>query len=95
MDREKLFIRTLDELQEKLASGDEYEILTASGLIRKLLFDEYKLADQVNQRRVKFRFRFTDTSQGFSASMIAMKPDFWSIVDGLDPECLITNGEVI
>lgn len=40
MKIEELFTRTICELNERISSGDSYELIQASGLLRKLLLDK-------------------------------------------------------
>lgn len=58
MDRQELFDRTVQRLDEIVRDGfDEYAALESSGLVRKLLIDESPLLHQVNrQRRRRVRF---------------------------------------
>ncbi|MFC1918844.1 hypothetical protein ACFLWW_02580 [Chloroflexota bacterium] len=58
MNTEQLFIRTIQDLDEKLRSTDEYEKLMIAGLLRKLLLDDSPLVNQVN-RHIRLRIRFT------------------------------------
>jgi hypothetical protein len=39
MDPTPLFLRTLDDLQQRSEATDEYEVLLAAALLRKLLID--------------------------------------------------------
>jgi hypothetical protein len=48
VDPEALFVRTLDDLGRRAGETDEYEVLLAAGLLRKLLMDDHPLVDQVN-----------------------------------------------
>ena len=48
MDPERLFVHALDDLERRAAATDEYEVLMAAGLLRKLLMDAHPLVDQVN-----------------------------------------------
>ena len=50
MKKEQLFIRTIEDLDNKLNSTDDYEILMIAGLLRKLLLDGGALLDQINSR---------------------------------------------
>lgn len=60
VNRDVLFLRTLEDLQRRVTSKnrDEYEVMTVATLLRKLLLDSGRLADQVNRdRRLKIRLR--------------------------------------
>ena len=81
---EKLFLNTLEDIQNRLINDDPYEILLISGLLRKLFFDDYPLVDQINRvYRLKLVFKIID-------NQVDIKKDpnltFWSIQDGLDPD---------
>lgn len=82
MDREQLFIHTIQDIKERLASTDSYEILMIAALLRKLLLDAFPLVDQVNKsRRIKIKFIINNRPVPSDHHV-----DFWSIEDGLDPE---------
>jgi hypothetical protein len=57
MDDRYLFLSTLDDVREKIRSGDKYKIVKASGLLRHLLIDEHPLLHQIN-RHYKLPIRF-------------------------------------
>lgn len=85
MDRETLFLKTLDDIEERSKSQDPYTILGVSALIRKIFLEKHPLVDTVNQRfREKLKFTI-------SAGRIPKKENlpagsFWSQQDGLDPD---------
>lgn len=82
MNRDLLFIKDLENLEERMQSRDEYEILGIAALLRKLLLDKEPLVDQVNRsRRLKIRFKINPPKIPMDPP-----PTFWSIEDGLDPE---------
>ncbi len=77
-----LFLNTLKDLQTKTTSNDQYEMLIAAALLRKLLIDENSLIDQVNRnRRVKITYLINNKKPFDEADLI-----FWSIQDGFDPD---------
>ena len=86
---DNLFLNTLKDLQTKTTSNDQYEILMAAALLRKLLTDENPLVVQVNRNR-KLKMTFT---------INAVKPldetglVFWSLQDGFDPDT--SNARII
>lgn len=52
-----LFNKTLDEIDEKIANGNEYNILMLAALIRKLLIDgENSLIHQIDKKGQKLEF---------------------------------------
>lgn len=86
MNRDRLFLKTLEDLETRINSQDDYEILMVAALLRKLLLDAYPLMDQVNEkRRLKIRFVINDYQMPVIKTLPTF-PTFWSIEDGLDPE---------
>ena len=84
MDPNTLFLKTLEDIEFRLAQSDPYEILLIAGLLRKLFLDEHPLVDQVNRtHRAKIKFEVTAPLN---------KPDkgdknsLCSVQDGLDPD---------
>lgn len=80
---ESLFLETLRDLEARLASRDDYDVLGISALIRKLLIDASPLVDQVN-RSYRFRILFEVTQPAIpvtrpSTVLISMQ-------DAIDPE---------
>lgn len=54
---EKLFLRTVIDLRARIESDDGYDLIIASGLLRKLLVDGTTLVTLANRRpRLKLRF---------------------------------------
>jgi hypothetical protein len=85
MDPDALFIRTLRDLEQKASSSDEYEVLLAAGLLRKLLMDALPLVDQVNAtRRLKLRFLLNSPTP-YEEMILAEGPTYWSLEDAIDP----------
>jgi hypothetical protein len=94
MNNEELLIHTLDDLSLRINSNDEYEVLLASTLIRKIFLDDHPLIDQVNKKyKIKFEFEFVEITppiiSGFPIT------DFWSVIESLDPSLAPTNAEII
>lgn len=88
MDRDQLFISTFEDLEVRLKSQEEYEILMIAGLLRKLLLDKTPLVDQVNrERRQKIRFIVNDRSVPTDEPI----PEFWSVEDGFDPNTCVPH----
>ncbi len=82
MDNKILFLKTLDDIRNRLESHDEYEILIIDGLLAKLLLDGDSLIKIVNtELKLKIYFIINDR-------MPPNHPDlaFWSLQDGLDPD---------
>lgn len=88
-ESEALFLRTLDDIEKRLAMSDPYEILLIAALIRKLFLDDFPLVDQVNRNhRIKLVFKTTVPLE-LPADIPA--PTFWTVQDGLDPDTAIPN----
>lgn len=82
MTREELFIHTLEDIERRLQSKDEYEILMIAGLLRKLLLDRESVVDIVNRKkRSKISFTVNDREPPQYPRMT-----FWSVEDGFDPD---------
>lgn len=57
IDVKTLFNKTLNELDARINSGDEYSLLMTAGLLRKLLVDgENSLVHQIDKNRKKLSF---------------------------------------
>jgi hypothetical protein len=91
MNRDTLFLRTLDDLGRRVQPGlDEYEVLLIAGLLRKLLLDDPPLIDQVNRER-HLRIRYVINVRPPVWELLGDPPPvFWSEQDGLDPETALT-----
>lgn len=82
---DNLFLNTLKDLQTKIISNDQYEILMAAALLRKLLSDENPLIDQVNRnRKLKIRFTINNKKPLDEAGLY-----FWTVQDGFDPDTAV------
>lgn len=88
-DRETFYLRTIEDLERRIEDSDPYEILLASGLIRKLLLDEDSLVDQVN-KKYKVKLSFKVGISMFHPSTLR-NSQFYSIQDSLDPDGLGAN----
>jgi hypothetical protein len=85
MDPAALFLRTLDDLKHRSEATDEYEVLLAAALLRKLLMDSQPLVDQVNaDHRLKLRFRINGPT-AYEEMVLGDSPVYWSLEDGIDP----------
>jgi len=86
--QEQLYLKTLDDLNNRIVSRDPYEILGASALIRKLFFDDHPLVEQVNQHyKLKFVFNVCFLPAWPPG---VPEPNIYCIQDGLDPD---TSGQ--
>jgi hypothetical protein len=86
VDINNLFLHTLRDLEQRSTASDEYEVLMAAALLRKLLLDGKPLMHQVNRSfNLKLRFRIGSVSP-LEQQIYAMSPTFWAIEDALDPE---------
>jgi hypothetical protein len=84
MTPDELFIRSLDDLHLSINSGDEYEVLRASGIIRQLFLDDHPLVNQVN-RNYKLKLQFSVIQPSIPAIDGIPEPDVWCAVDSIDP----------
>jgi hypothetical protein len=85
VDRDDLFLGTLDELAARTRSGaNEYDYLAASGLIRKLLIDGNPLAHEVNRTR-RLRLRFEVTLDDLNLPPELPVPAFHGRLEGISP----------
>jgi hypothetical protein len=86
VDTESLFLRTLDDLEKRTKVTDEYEVLLAAALLRKLLLDSPPLVDQVNAtHRLKLRFRINGPT-AYEEMIVSDGAVFFSVEDAIDPE---------
>lgn len=53
-----VFLRTLEDIREKIIGFDEYKIIRAAGLIRHLILEEQLLIDKVNKKPFKTSILF-------------------------------------
>lgn len=91
MDTDKLFVRTIDDLKQKLISEDAYEYLKASALLRSLILDGgNSLIHSVNRpeaRRLDIRFKFgTLDSQLRMFKQMNISVSELHILDGFSPK---------
>lgn len=93
MDAERLFLATMGDLDRRLDGTDEYETLMIAPLLRKLLLDGQPLVHQVNAR-YRHRICFRYTTNGYRKLVLEMKPSFWAMEDGLDPETHHTKSAI-
>jgi len=86
-ETERLFVRTLEDMEARIKSTDLYEVLVLSALIRKLFLDDNPLVDQVNRKhRHKIKFMISDPNSPYTQMVLSHKPSFYSVQDGLDPD---------
>jgi hypothetical protein len=86
-EAEALFLRTLEDIEKRLAQTDPYEILFIAALVRKLFLDDFPLVDQVNRNhKVKLVF---ETTLPLELPDDVPPPTFWTVQDGLDPDTAI------
>lgn len=81
MDKKYLFLRTLEDLEQKSLSQDPYDIILMSGLIFKLLFDSPPLMSEVMSHRGEISFTFSKKKPVITDGLV-----FWSMEDGFDPD---------
>lgn len=84
MNPEILFLRTLEDMENKLSSRDAYELLGLAALLRKLLFDENSLLDVAN-RPYRQKITFVVGNDRAPEPKRLTTGSFWSQQDSLDP----------
>ena len=93
-ETERLFLRTLEDIENRIESNDSYEVLGLSGLIRKLFFDDNPLVDQVNRTyRRKIKFVITAFDPTFFETMLSTETIFY--FEDVDPEIPFPNQPII
>jgi hypothetical protein len=77
MHDDELFLRTIQDLSQKVNVGDEYDWLRASALVRQLLIDGHPLVGRVNRvYGLKLRFEVPDASDAVDEhTMVFMAGD--------------------
>jgi hypothetical protein len=85
MDRRKVFLETLKDIEERLQPlKSEYEILKISGLLRQLIREDNCAVDLLNRgRNLRLRYQINIQSPQFNPQDQVI---VWNTVDGLDPE---------
>lgn len=95
VDRDRLFLETLQDLETRSAGGaTEYEVLRSAVLLRELLLDESPLLHQVNGERktpIRFRVNVRDPIWKIAGSP---PPSFWARQDGFDPYTALTGPQI-
>jgi hypothetical protein len=82
MQVEELFLRTVEDLRDRVQEGDEYALIRATALLRQLILDGANLVDQVN-RAHKLKIRYTVCGKKFSEHILARKPALFSSLGGI------------
>lgn len=87
MHPDQLFIKTLDDINRTIDTGDEYEILRSTALLRQMLLDGRRLVDEVNRKyRMKIKYLVADGwKTPYAKRVMEMNPSFFAILDGLYP----------
>lgn len=81
MNRKRLFLDTISELERRSKSQDPYDNLMIAGLLGKLLLDSHSLVDEVNKEfRIKIKYKLIMQVPPSTPSLV-----FWSVQDGIDP----------
>jgi hypothetical protein len=80
---ERLYLKTLDDLKNRISSQDPFDILSASANIKELFLDNYPLVDLANEQyTTNFTFDVCLPVRDFPG---LPKPAVFSIQEGLDP----------
>lgn len=91
--QDDFFLRTIQDLDERSASVDDYDLLVAAALLRKLLLDGNCLMDQVNRsRHLSIRFRIV--LMGPEPRAGEAPPVLWALPSGLDPTTLHSESDI-
>jgi hypothetical protein len=86
MDVGQLFVKTLADLEQRIVSDGEYEVLMSALLLGKLPMDSTTLVDQVNATyRLKVRYPMNGVSP-YEQALYEDLPMFWSLLEAIDPE---------
>jgi hypothetical protein len=87
VERDRLFLETLRDLEARSAGGaTEYEVLRSALLLRQLLLDESPLLHQVNRdRRIPITFR-VNVREPIWKIAGSPPPEIWAKQNGLDPD---------
>lgn len=88
MNKELLFLETLNDLRQKIDSNQPYHLIKSSELIRSLLFDPSgSLVDKINrERRFKIKFEFIDGRDSLEGiRKIGISIDTFTLNDELYP----------
>ena len=95
VDRDRLFLETLQDLETRSAGrATEYEVLRSAVLLRELLLDESPLVHQVNRDRnmpLMFRVNVSDPIWKIAGTPA---PSFWAMQDGFDPDTALTRPQI-
>lgn len=91
----ELFLFTMADLRKRIEHPqDEYDLLMAAGLLRKLLLDEQPLVHQVNRElRVKLTFCVA-TNDAYEAVVFEDNPLIYVVNDGIYPPSALPSAVV-
>jgi len=82
MEASELFIASLADLEQCVAVGDDYAMLRAAAVLRRLLMDESPLIHQVN-RNHRLKILFPVCGRKYAEAVIQMGPVFYSALGGI------------
>jgi len=91
-ERDRLFLNTLEELDKKIGDdATDYDIITSSGLVRKLVLDGgASLVRQVNRsRRLRLWYAYIEIAPAGSHPVLDEHMLASSLEDGVDPWSVI------
>ena len=93
MDQRILFIKTLADIDERLDSADDYDVVRVTALLRQLLLDQHPLVTVVNHsHRLKVRFRIAVTP-GLPAELHTATSVYLQL-ESLDPDMEFPRGKI-
>lgn len=85
MEAAALFVRTLDDLDARVRSTDDYYVLMSALLLRKLLLDSRPLVEEVNAAyHLKIRYPMNGETP-YERLVLNDGPLYWSLEDAIDP----------
>lgn len=87
-ENEYLFLKTLEDIENKIQSNESYEVLLIAALIRKLFLDSTPLVDQVNKSfKIKFKFVVACLDEPFLESIESLPgTTYFNTLNSIDPE---------
>lgn len=88
MTRDEHFLRNMDDLRKVANSADDYELVKASALLRKLLIDGSRFVDVINRpRRLRLSFTVVDLADHpLTQTTLSLNPTTYLHADALHPD---------
>ncbi|MBL0273297.1 MAG: hypothetical protein IPQ06_09540 [Chitinophagaceae bacterium] len=80
ISHEELFLKTIDDLRNKVASDDDYNLVRAAGLCRHLLTDSGKPLVKILDRKYGVKIEFTVASLSMVGLQMANLSMVWTTI---------------